>query len=347
MPKQKNLFLPASFLILIVFFLFGCQQENSIVGPEPIKPGLSKFSLPSGATLTSATLNIHEYLLNGQEIKIHRVTSPWDEMTVTWGNFSGAFDATPSTSFLADTWGWRQIDITNLVNGWLKGDYPNYGLLLDQEIVVDGWAQWSSKEWTSNHPYLELTYSTSNGTQTVTMEPIGDAYIYELNPTQNYGSSPWLYTGWTFATNKEKQSLIQFDLEPTHDGGCTLTPGYWQTHSKYGPAPYDNTWEQVGEDTPFFLSGKSYYQTLRTSPAGNAYYILSFHYIAAKLNQLNGADFSSAQAAFDEATVLFQTYTPAQIAALKGSNALRQKFISLAGILGSYNEGYIGPGHCD
>ena len=38
-------------------------------------------------------------------------------------------------------------------------------------------------------------------------------------------------------------------------GGCTLTQGYWKTHSEYGPAPYDDTWALLpaGADSPFFL----------------------------------------------------------------------------------------------
>jgi peptidoglycan hydrolase-like protein with peptidoglycan-binding domain len=152
-----------------------------------------------------------------------------------------------------------------------------------------------------------------------------------------------------YTSNNEKQSLLKFDLDVAPSGGCTLTPGYWKTHSEHGPAPYDDTWAQLpnGANTPFFLSGKTYFQVLWTPPAGNAYYNLSFHYIAAKLNFLNGADPSAAQAAFNSATTLFNTYTPAQIKALKGNNQLRQQFISLAGILGNYNEGIIGPGHCD
>ncbi len=42
--------------------------------------------------------------------------------------------------------------------------------------------------------------------------------------------------------------------------GCTLTPGYWKTHSRRGPAPYDDTWAQLGpsqETKAFFLSGKT------------------------------------------------------------------------------------------
>jgi len=77
---------------------------------------------------------------------------------------------------------------------------------------------------------------------------------------------------------------------PCGGDGCTLTPGYWKTHSAYGPAPYDPTWALIGEDTPFFLSGISYYEALWTEPkGGNAYYILAPAYIAARLNVLNGA----------------------------------------------------------
>lgn len=129
--------------------------------------------------------------------------------------------------------------------------------------------------------------------------------------------------------------------------GCTLTPGYWKTHSMYGPAPYDETWALIGEDTPFFLSGKSYYNVLWTAPGGNAYYILAHAYIAAELNFLNGAAATpEVQTAFDTATGLFNTYTPAQIAALRGNSPVRQQFIALAELLDDYNNGLIGPGHC-
>jgi hypothetical protein len=57
---------------------------------------------------------------------------------------------------------------------------------------------------------------------------------------------------------------------------------------------------------------------------------------------------SEVQAAFDEATALFATISPDQMADLKGKagNAQRAQFISLAGILDDYNNGLTGPGHC-
>lgn len=91
-------------------------------------------------------------------------------------------------------------------------------------------------------------------------------------------------------------------------GGLHSNPGYWKTHSEYGPAPYDATWSQLGSgaNTPFFLSGQTYYEILwNGSVGGNAYYILAQAYIGAEMNFLNGADPTAAQTAFDEATVIF------------------------------------------
>lgn len=134
--------------------------------------------------------------------------------------------------------------------------------------------------------------------------------------------------------------------------GCTLTLGYWKTHNETFPggAPVDPTWDLLpgglAEGTTFFLSAMTWYQVFWTPVGGNAYYNLAHQYMAAKLNILAGADPSAVSAAITSAETLFNTYTPAQIGVLKGSNSLRQQFIALAGTLGSYNEGLTGPGHC-
>jgi len=128
--------------------------------------------------------------------------------------------------------------------------------------------------------------------------------------------------------------------------GCTLTPGYWKTHSSYGPAPYDDTWAMIpgGADAIFFLSGKTYHQVLWTPPQGNVYYILAHAYIAAQLNRLNGASFQAAATAFNQATSILQSATPASLAGVKGMN--KNVIVGLAATLDGYNNGLIGPGHC-
>jgi hypothetical protein len=127
--------------------------------------------------------------------------------------------------------------------------------------------------------------------------------------------------------------------------GCTLGMGYWKTHSSMGPAPYDDAWAMLpdGANTPFFLSGKTYYGVMWTAPAGNAYYMLAHAYIAAQLNGLNGAGMSAVQSVFTRALTLLAATTPGEVAM---DRVLRNQFVTMAGTLNSFNEGQIGPGHC-
>jgi hypothetical protein len=131
-------------------------------------------------------------------------------------------------------------------------------------------------------------------------------------------------------------------------GGCTLTQGYWKTHSEYGPAPYDDTWAMLpdGADTPFFGTGLSYYDVLWTVPkGGNAYFILAHQYIAAELNALNGAYVpSEVQSAMDQAEALLVEYEDKLSIPKKGGD--RTLAIELYELLDDYNNGLIGPGHC-
>ncbi|WP_408952748.1 hypothetical protein [Lysobacter sp. Hz 25] len=144
--------------------------------------------------------------------------------------------------------------------------------------------------------------------------------------------------------NKSDEAVITVSVpELCATSGCTYTQGYWKTHSKYGPAPYDATWAAIGEDTLFFASGQTWYKVFWTPPkGGNAYYILAHQYMAARLNAEAGAGApSEVQAAIAEATAWFigrSTTAP------KGP--ARDTAIRLAGILGAYNEGTTGPGHC-
>jgi hypothetical protein len=145
------------------------------------------------------------------------------------------------------------------------------------------------------------------------------------------------------------------DIDVPCPEGCTLTLGYWKTHnvSFHGGASKkaDPTWDLLpgglAENTIFFLSGQTWYEVFWTNPAGNVYYNLAHQYMAAVLNGLAGADTSSVDDALTDATALFNTYTPAEVGAWKGNQGDRKTFVELAGILGSYNEGLIGPGHCD
>jgi hypothetical protein len=130
------------------------------------------------------------------------------------------------------------------------------------------------------------------------------------------------------------------------NGGCTLTQGYWKTHSTYGPAKKaDPTWASVGgPDAKFFGTSASWYQVFNTAPKGNAYYILAHQYMAAVLNTKNGA---STTADVDAAlTWAFDAFTanPSPTSAFWTTN--KTTATGYATTLDNYNNGLIGPGHC-
>jgi len=154
---------------------------------------------------------------------------------------------------------------------------------------------------------------------------VNNTAVFTTNDTLTQGSASWIV-----------------DVNVPCAGGCSLTPGYWKTHSSYGPASYDDTWAQIGENTTFYLSGQSWYQVLWTAPQGNAYYVLAHAYIAAKLNNLNGADTAVVAADIAFAESFFATHAPST----ELTKAERSAVIAAAANLDNYNNGLIGPGHC-
>jgi len=132
--------------------------------------------------------------------------------------------------------------------------------------------------------------------------------------------------------------------------GCTLTQGYWKTHSTFGPAPNDPRWvttaTPLGPNTLFFNSGKTWYEIYQMPPSGgNAYLQLAHQYMAAKLNILNGA---SSTSAVDAAITAAEAYFAGKGAGVtsESSKTVSATIKGYAATLASFNEGDIGPGHC-
>lgn len=184
---------------------------------------------------------------------------------------------------------------------------------------------------------------------TVCVDQLPKTFEYTMDVSGDCGESQFVnvasfVTNDTAATGSDSHTV---NVTVNCEVGCSLTQGYWKTHSEYGPAPYDETWAMLadGADTTFFLSGVSYYQVLWTPPAGNAYYTLAHQYIAAELNGLNGADTSAITTEMAAAKALFESKSPTQVAALKPKD--RAAWTTLAEKLDAYNNGLTGPGHCD
>jgi hypothetical protein len=181
------------------------------------------------------------------------------------------------------------------------------------------------------------------------------------------------HTGGAFAP-KGFQFTSSSGVDPSQNNfgnflvppGCALTQGYWKTHSEYGPAAHpDDTWDLItaamtgapggdlGPDTEFFDSGLTWIQVFQTNPkGGNAWYILAHQYMAAVLNQLNGAgDVPLLAANLADAYTLLDYYDTQRNIPKNISNVLtsandRGEAITIAGFLASYNEGQLGVPHC-
>ncbi|MBN2328273.1 MAG: hypothetical protein JXR73_14085 [Candidatus Omnitrophica bacterium] len=160
-----------------------------------------------------------------------------------------------------------------------------------------------------------------------------------------------------------KTDAVEFYFNVLCDTGCTLTQGYWKTHTgKDGPRR-DATWDLIepdGEDSPFYLSGKTYYQVMWFKHRGDPYYKLAVQFIAAQLNFLGYSDWAysplEVQQAFDSAEAFFMNEAPktTNVVVIKGGKHKKDAFadysnydlLNWANILDMYNNGMIGPGHC-
>jgi hypothetical protein len=145
-------------------------------------------------------------------------------------------------------------------------------------------------------------------------------------------------------TGQSDNASVTVACVPPPSTGCTATQGYWKNHATGKKA--DPTWALVGgPNAAFFSSGMSWITLFGTPPSGgNAYIILAHQYMAARLNLLAGASSTpQVNAALAWATSFFSTYTPSSTL----TDAVRAQAIATAGLLDDYNNGDIGPGHCD
>jgi hypothetical protein len=124
------------------------------------------------------------------------------------------------------------------------------------------------------------------------------------------------------------------------DLGCTYTQGYW------GNKP-DVVWpDPYSRDAVFFLSGQTWQQVMDTPVyVSQAYYQLAHQYIAALLNQANGAYVPpGVQATLALANTWLTVNAPSACTA-NGSCGTQKDW---AAVLDTFNNGLYpgGPGHC-
>jgi hypothetical protein len=195
------------------------------------------------------------------------------------------------------------------------------------------------------------------GTGQCTSAQIGDNLFDDPGASSNCASIPlacgttYAVRGFAHATSSLNRSAFTPNLfcttaacEPS--GGCTLTQGYWKTHGPAATGNNTNEWPV----TDLMLGSVSYDQLqlqsiFNTQAQGNGLLSLAHQLIAAKLNVANGADDSSIAGAIVSADALIGSLVV--VVPPVGAGSLPSSATSaLTATLASFNEGLIGPGHC-
>jgi hypothetical protein len=306
----------------LVATITGVSDQISGAGSPTPNCGVTfPYSLAAGGTLTcSYTASLPD------------ATSRTNTATATIQNYSYDKDGNPTPSGTTNFSGTAAVSFSNAavteIDECIAVSDTNVGNL-GTVCAGDAPKTFTYSLTFGKHPDADVKLQCGNNTHT-------NIASFVTNDTGATGQDTWTVNA-NVACNQ----------------GCTLTQGYWKTHSHRGPAPADDAWFTLGDvdndgvsegaDETFFNSGKTYYQVLWTSPQGNVYYNLAHQYIAAKLNILNGASSTTAvDAAITFAENFFATKTPSSSL----TRAERNEVTAKAAILDNYNNGLIGPGHC-
>jgi hypothetical protein len=179
--------------------------------------------------------------------------------------------------------------------------------------------------------------------QSITIQP-GDLFdetgIVSYNLDEHDYSTDYVYCVFANAADGREQSEYSannFASTTNQFRNCTYTQGYWKTHEDQWPV------------TSLTLGTVSYTQAqlldiLDRSVQGNGLVSLAHQLIAAKLNVANGAFPDDIAQTILDADALIGSLVVPPI----GSGYLSPSSTSaLTEMLDDYNNGIIGPGHCD
>lgn len=117
-------------------------------------------------------------------------------------------------------------------------------------------------------------------------------------------------------------------------GDCTLTQGYWKNHEEAWPVSS----LELGNVT---YSKAELLEILRTPVKGNGLISLAHQLIAAKLNVAAGADDAAIAASINAADALIGDLE------IGVDSVPTSETSELVGKLDAFNNGAVGPGHCD
>jgi hypothetical protein len=147
---------------------------NGVFGTQRMLVDFDLTAIPAGATITAAELSLYYFQHSGfgfngdNALYIKRITSPWDESTVTWDN-KPSYTDTNEVSVPAFTMGnsIENLDVTALVTDMVADQNNSHGFLvmLQTEATYRVFNAATSEHTDSSlHPKLVIHYYSNDVT---------------------------------------------------------------------------------------------------------------------------------------------------------------------------------------
>lgn len=160
---------------------FGSSQQlrtNNIGSfDQRIVIGFDLTSIPPEAVINQATMSIYRYdgsAGSALECELFRVTEPWDEYTLVdmiAYESSGSYDQIVVTEN-----GWYEFDLTDLVQEWVQGTFPNYGAVFFGTGGAGLYQYFHSREASDLRPSLSVEYEITGSFEQSTFGAIKALY---------------------------------------------------------------------------------------------------------------------------------------------------------------------------
>ena len=207
-------------------------------------------SLPSGSTVTGATLYAWQHIRSGGNTggyttKVYRVTSQWDNncTAYTWNNRPSVDGTEHANSFITTSQDWKTWNITGLVQQWYGGT-DNYGLMIAAApetargsafcSVVAGDGQCGANT-EQKRPYIRVDYTTNTPpppTITPVPTPVNEKilsvrYVDQVFVQQRQENGYWNHCGPASTSmvihykGKESRDVL-YDRQATLDLVCGI-----------------------------------------------------------------------------------------------------------------------------
>jgi hypothetical protein len=248
---------------------------------------------------------------------------------------------------------------------WLDNDWDGI-----QDPGEPGYPDVTVHLYMCDATHVATTTTDGNGYYLFDQLVPGDYYVRFMRP-EAYDFSPQdvggddtidsdadISTGFTICTNLEGgETDLTWDagLYLWEPDGCTLTIGFWKTHGGFGPqadvvTQYLPIWlGDAGGLKSFFVdNGVFAHDILMRDVYGNNKNGITKLYaqmLGAKLNIAAGADMSAVSATIAAADAFLANYDWTDWDSL--SKAMKSQVIDWMSDFDDYNNGDIGPGHCD